>query len=319
MSQRARRFELLSGTAKNLRACPSCNKKRFRPYFDRVEEKVLEEFGVCNRSDSCGFSRFPFELIEGGGEKRPGGRFLPPPSVQKPKRVQREFFDFVHFFRLEGRTALEDFFEKRFGTEALLQVLRRFPTGAAEYRGETYSIHWHIDTDSNIHTGKMMQYELKRNELDKLILKRRGRQNWVHAITEPAFEPEEWTQTLFGALQLKERPQAPVAVCEGYRTAMTASLYFPEYVWTAVDSCSTLTAYDNECTVLSPLRKRQVILFPDLGKGAKEWERKAERLRELNFDVTIDTTLESLATEEEREKGLDLEDFLLRFNPEDFS
>ena len=321
MTQKAMRFELLSGTAKNLKTCPSCGKKRLRPYFDRICQVTLEDFGVCNRSDSCGFSRFPFELIEEdkkSGETF-GGRALPPPSIQKKRREQKEFIDFVHFFRLEGRTPLEDFFEKRFGRESLLEVLRRFPTGAGEFNGQTYSIHWHIDEDSNIHTGKMMQYELKENEFGKLVLKRRGRQNWIHAIAEPSFAPDEWTQTLFGLMQLKERPEAPVAVCEGYRTAMTASLYFPKYVWTAVDSCSTLTSYDNECTILSPLLKRQVVLFPDLGQALKDWTRKADRLKEVGFDVTIDSTLEELATAKEREEGLDLEDFLLRFEPEDFS
>ena len=317
----SRRFSLLNGDSKNLRVCPKCEKKRFRPYFDEKEERVLEEFGVCNRVDSCGFSRFPFELIEEDKKGQSfGGKRLPAPSIQKPKKIRRqtEFIDFVHFYRLEGRTPLEDFFQQRFGKDALLEVLRRFPTGAAVYKNRTYSVHWHIDEDGNIHTGKMMQYDLRRNEVGKLCLKRTGFLNWVHAVLEPPLKSGEWTQTLFGLLQLKERPEAPVAVCEGYRVAMTASLYFPKYVWTAVDSCAMLTAYDKSCSVLEPLKGRQIILFPDLGRGAEDWRKGAKVLRSQGFDVSIDSTLEEIATKEEREKGLDLEDFLLRFEPEDF-
>ena len=61
--ERTRRFQLLSGTAKNSLPCPQCGKKRFRPYLDTRTGEVLEEFGVCNRQDSCGFSSFPHEVV----------------------------------------------------------------------------------------------------------------------------------------------------------------------------------------------------------------------------------------------------------------
>lgn len=313
-TSRPRRFTPLPGTSKNLRHCPKCGKKRFRPYFDELTQEVLDSYGICNREDACGHSEFPWELL-GKSEETFGGKRLPAPV--KKKREQTEFIDWIHFFRLEGRTPLNDFLEARFGKEEALRVIGRFPTGACVDGGEVFNVHWHIDEESRIHTGKLMQYRLEENEFGKTVLKRHGRMNWVHSFCEPKLE--EYTQTLFGLGQLKERPSAPVAVCEGYRTAMTASVYFPSYVWLAVDSCSMLTAYEGTCSLFEPLRRRQVILFPDLGEGLKRWTRGAEVLKSKGFDVTLNSLLDELATDEERKQGLDLEDFLLRFEPDELS
>jgi hypothetical protein len=328
-AQAARRFRLLSGTRENLKACPQCQKKRFRPYLDELTGEVLEAYGVCNRADSCGFSEFPHELLKDAKGERGelyGGKPLPSPLVRrvtaKNKREQREYLPASLVSELDGRSPLTDFFQERFGREALLEVLRRFPTGTAVKGGKVFSVHWHLDERGRVHTGKMMRYEKRENEVGRAVLKRlkgKGDTNWIHALLDPPFSPENWTQTLFGVTQLKERPFDPVAVCEGYRTAMTASLYFPAYVWTAVDSKDTLTAYEGSCSVLAPLKGREVVLFPDLGKGLEDWKRKEEALKSSGFLVTTDTRLEELATPEEREEGLDLEDFLLRFNPDELS
>ena len=80
-----------------------------------------------------------------------------------------------------------------------------------------------------------------------------------------------------------------------------------------------LTAYEGTCSLFEPLRRRQVILFPDLGEGLKRWTRGAEVLKSKGFDVTLNSLLDELATDEERKQGLDLEDFLLRFEPDELS
>ena len=326
--ERTRRFQLLSGTAKNSLPCPQCGKKRFRPYLDTRTGELLENFGVCNRQDSCGFSSFPHEVLERDRKEKGetfGGKPLPAPSlprqVAKSKRKQREYLPYSLVSEFEGRSPLTDFFEKRFGRDKLLEVLYRFPTGTALLGEKRFSVHWHLDEEGRVHTGKMMRYEERENELGKPVLKRlkgKGDTTWVHSFLDTPPDPEDWTQTLFGVTQLKERPLAPVAVCEGYRTAMTASLYFPAYVWTAVDSKDVLTAYEGTCSVLAPLKGRQVVLFPDLGKGLETWKEKLETLHKFGFLASIDSRLDELATEEERKEGVDLEDFLLRFDPEDF-
>ena len=66
-----------------------------------------------------------------------------------------------------------------------------------------------------------------------------------------------------------------------------------------------------------PLQGRRVILFPDL-KGFGKWSEKAEELRrKLRLDISVSDFLENNAnaTDEQIEKGLDLEDFLVVRDP----
>ena len=53
-----------------------------------------------------------------------------------------------------------------------------------------------------------------------------------------------------------------------------------------------------------------VILMPDLG-ATKKWTKKSAILTSICKSVTISTVLEQMATDEQREAGLDISDFLL--------
>ena len=58
------------------------------------------------------------------------------------------------------------------------------------------------------------------------------------------------------------------------------------------------------------LHGRDVILIPDLG-ATKKWTKKSAILTSICKSVTISTVLEQMATDEQREAGLDISDFLL--------
>jgi hypothetical protein len=58
------------------------------------------------------------------------------------------------------------------------------------------------------------------------------------------------------------------------------------------------------------LRNRDVILMPDLG-ASNEWHNKAELLKPICKSSCVSDVLEKCATEEQRNAGLDIADFLL--------
>jgi hypothetical protein len=64
------------------------------------------------------------------------------------------------------------------------------------------------------------------------------------------------------------------------------------------------------------LAGRKVTLFPDLN-GYEKWSRKAKDFSHIR-KLIVSNILESIATEEERQQGLDLADYLIRFNHLDF-
>ena len=315
-----RRFQLLNGSKENP-PCPKCGKNRFRPYLDTSTGEVLERFGVCNRVDSCGFSSFPSHLLgQAPGNPVP---FIPP----KPKkREQKTFFPVRFFNALDGRSPLHSWIAERFGEEELERVVLRFGLGAVRMEGEEgfpWTLHWHIDERGRIHTAKMMKYRRVPVPGGLPVMKREKQGHsidWLHGFFEPqegrilgtGDGEEPWTQTLYGLQQLSTRKTAPVAIVEGYRTAIVCSIYLPSWVWIGADSISSLTAYGNDCPLLQPLKGREVFLFPDLGDGEKRWKEALPKIHQAGILASLDLRFSAIAKRAKMEGG-DLEDLLLRF------
>lgn len=118
---------------------------------------------------------------------------------------------------------------------------------------------------------------------------------------------------LFGLHQLAITPaDQPVAVVEAPKTAVLCTPYFPAFVWMAVGALSYLNAER-----MAPLRNRRVVLFPDLSTGGSafaRWSRTADELRQQGFSITVSDYLEqSAATDQHRQDGFDLADYLTRY------
>lgn len=110
--------------------------------------------------------------------------------------------------------------------------------------------------------------------------------------------------------------RAKVGVVESEKTAVIASIYFPEMAWVSVGSESLLTAYDGSCSILKPLRGREVVLFPDLG-AEDSWAAKMMTLRKHGIDCSI-SSLRAIASEDDFASGYDLADYLLRWSVDEF-
>jgi len=79
-----------------------------------------------------------------------------------------------------------------------------------------------------------------------------------------------------------------------------------------VGNLEGLTA--QKCEVL---KGRTVVLYPDLNKGFEIWSAKAKDLSHIT-KFNVSELLEKTASETERNNGLDLADYLTRFNYKDF-
>lgn len=102
----------------------------------------------------------------------------------------------------------------------------------------------------------------------------------------------------------------PVAIVESEKTAVIASVYYPDYIWLATGG-KTGCKWTNT-TVCKVLAGRKVILFPDLG-CYEAWKAKGELLEAVaGCKVAVSSLLEGIASAEDKAKGLDLADFLLR-------
>lgn len=162
-----------------------------------------------------------------------------------------------------------------------------------------WCIFWQVDTAGRVRSGKYIKY-LENGHRDK-----DSKTSWRHNATIeyiPVYPNFNLQQCLFGEHMVKLYPRRPVAIVESEKTALIASLFIEKYTWLSCCMKGGLNA-----TKMASVANRSVTLFPDLGAYG-EWKEKAIELGGLS----VSDHIERIATDEDRAKGLDLADFLLR-------
>lgn len=275
--------------------CGKSNKDgKFVPYVGH------ENKGYCH---SCGETFLP-ELPKVEQWNTPQRKaYQPRPVTPQPKPVS---FIPVDVFKasLNGKAFEKNNFVKflidLFGAEVTSQLVSRyFIATSKHWDGST--IFWQIDTQGKVRTGKIMLYS---PTTGKRVKEPFNHINWVHNV--PKISDFQLKQCFFGEHLLKDKTK-PVAIVESEKTAVIASVYLPQFIWLAAGSKDGLNV--DKCSIL---KGRTVILFPDLN-GFDKWNSKSKELSHIAI-FTVSDLLERKATEGERKQGLDLADYLLRFD-----
>ncbi len=237
------------------------------------------------------------------------------------------------------------FLANHFGNEITIQLILRYNIGTSKHwYGAT--VFWQVDTAGRIRTGKIMKYDAVTG---KRIKKPYPFITWAHTVLK--LPDYELRQCLFGEhllttdSQMETRQseiknchteprteidnchgeprrtmtaevcatsQRVVAIVESEKTAIIASVYLPQFTWMACGSLTNLSP--EKCEVL---RGYNVVLFPDLN-GYDKWCIKAKELSAITA-ITVSDLLERKASDNERLNGLDLADYLLRFDVSDLT
>ena len=213
--------------------------------------------------------------------------------------------DFVQFLR--------DLFENINGlNQSIDEVCERYKIGSTK-GGDV--IFWQIDIDGKVRTGKIMQYN---PATGKRVHNASGAIDWVHnKLKRAGTVPQDFNlrQCYFGEHLLSSQPDSTIAIVESEKTAIIASVLMPQYIWIAAGNINGLTLDKS-----SALKGRSVILFPDLSKELPtrptafvQWSRRAAEIRRVyDCKVVVSDILERIATDEEKESGLDIADYLIR-------
>ena len=292
--------------------CPICQQrdKTFSLYIDtETGDHIHPTVGRCNRESNCGHHYTPKQYFQDNIISFD----TPYTKVNKPRPVspQQKPVSFIPVevfkasLKAHETNNFVQFLIYLFGVEVVSQLVSRyFIATSKHWNGAT--VFWQIDTQGKIRTGKIMLYSpttgrrVKNLELPVY---------WAHkAIKLHEFELR---QCLFGEHLLIDKTK-PVAIVESEKTAVIASVYLPQFIWVAVGSLTNLNS--EKCNIL---KGRTITLFPDLN-GFEKWSIKAKELSHLaNF--TVSNLLERKASESEKRKGLDLADYLLRFDYKEFN
>jgi hypothetical protein len=291
--------------------CPQCQHrlKTFTRYIDtETGNHLADHVGLCDREEKCGYHYTPRQYFAESTyhvNTRPvrSLRTAPAKSVFSTlnfglvKETMREK-NYIH-------NNFVAYLATHFGWAIAVQAAEKYNIGTAR-RWLGACVFWQMDTQRRIRTGKVMLYN---RVTGKRVKQPFNHIAWAHGIIgTPDFKLQ---QCLFGEMLLYANPEATVFITESEKTAVIASLKFPQYVWLAAGSRNGLDA--DKCQVLAG---RKVYLVPDVGCFA-EWLEKA---RELNLRIPTATffvhdELEREATDEERKQGIDWVDRWLNKQP----
>jgi hypothetical protein len=290
--------------------CPKCTHRTFVLYLDNTTGEPLHStVGKCDRADNCAYHYTPKQYFQDNhisfdtaGNSVPYQKPIPKPQPV-PSYINMDVFK----KSLQGYedNRLIQYLCRTIGDEATRQAIARYFIGTSKH-WDSSTVFWQIDGCGKIRAGKIMQYD---SHTGKRIKEPVNKITWVHTVLKlPDFH---LYQCLFGEHLLKGNNK-PVCIVESEKTAIIASVYLPDMIWLACGGCGNLSL-----KLCESLKGRTVVLYPDCGKY-NEWTDKAKALSTI-CTVSISSLLETGATEQERQSGFDLADYLIRYNPTDFA
>jgi hypothetical protein len=332
------RYIFEKGSKKN--HCPECSKKRFVRYIDTETDAFLpHHYGRCDRESKCGYFLNPYKdgYAKAIWEQEQGNKTEWKPKRPKPKmkqlnKLKRSFIpvEVLNLTRVgyEQNVFIQNLLTRvafPFEVQDIEKVVSLYHLGTVQngYRsgGNTFPF---IDAKGNVRAVQVKQFDEQNHTtgtdfLHSIIEKHHTRNNkplpeWLEAYNKN----ETKVSCLFGEHLLRKYPHNPIALVEAPKTAIYGTLYFgtPEQpenlLWLAVYNLSSLNL--NKCKALEG---RNVYLFPDLSKDGKAfdlWSNKANEIQKhlqgTHFQVS--DLLEQLATEQDKEQGKDLADYLIK-------
>jgi len=279
--------------------CPECGKKSFVCYLDSNRQIINEKVGKCDRADNCAYHYTPKEYFRDNGN----GCII---TTKKPT-IKHEssptFFDkdiFKKTRRAYEKNNLILFLKRKFKPDLIVKAILNYHIGTSKHFDGGSTVFWQIDRYGNIRGGKIMKYN---PDNGKRVKKPFNHITWVHSVMN--LKDYNLQQCMFGEHLLRKNQDRTVAVVESEKTAIIASMVYPDVVFVSVGGCQNFSV-----DLLKPLKERNVIIFPDNGKY-DEWSEKVKSISHLFKHYSVSHIMEQQA----EELGEDIGDLILR-NPD---
>lgn len=300
------RYSLENGSRKF--PCPKCDQLRFVRYVDNTTGEYFgERFGRCDREQNCGYHVRP-------ATENNGGRYITKKSFTASQAPQASTFDILplelmekshahgrnnHFVQFLFSEQLTPYKAIHFEPEAVQRVIELYKIGSArEWTRAT--VFFQIDRAGRVRAGKIILFDPMKGKRIK------GFVQWVHTAKGANIQGFQLHQCFFGEHLLKDSSK-PVAIVESEKTAVICTIVKPDFIWLATGGKMNFQSKFCRC-----LHKKSVLVYPDLG-AFEDWKKRVQRINaEMNLSMKVSDVLERIATESEREQGLDIADFILK-------
>lgn len=292
--------------------CPECTQKTFVRYVDsETGEYMPDEVGRCDRESKCAYHYTPKQYFTDKGEGYT-------PTIKKEIILQPEIIDFhpldyvTQSMRYYQQTNFASWLYGLFGSYAADKALVKYFVGRSKRYDGKAAIFWQIDINENVRAGKIIPYNPTTGKRIKAI---KDIVDWVHCYTK---KQHYLKQCFFGEFLLAEHPEKPVYIFESEKSAVVASIFFPDAVCLATGGShgTQLKSWSS----FKVLKDRNIILFPDHGlyniKSGQtcfeKWTELANDVQErLQCKIKVSRVLEDNIPATER-NGQDLADMLIK-------
>jgi hypothetical protein len=327
-----KQYKYIFDTKSKKHNCPACDKKRFVRYVDIETNNYLPiSYGRCDRESKCGYYLNPYSdgYFKDNTAIQSNNNYN---SVSKPQIVDNAAYIPVEVLKQTYSGYDQNSFIQNllhnvafpFEVEDIEKIISLYHLGTIKkgYRKNAITFPF-IDKYKNIRAIQVKQFNKENHTtgtdfLHSIIQKHHQRNNkplpkWLEVYNNN----DTKVSCLFGEHLLSKYKNSPIALVEAPKSAIYGSLYFgtPEQpnnlVWLAVYNLSSLNL--KKCKALIG---RTVYLFPDLsvnGRAFNLWNNKAKEIQKQLPATYFETStlLEDHATDEDKEQGKDIADYLI--------
>lgn len=306
------RYSLDKTTPTRLYKCPSCGKQTLKRYWDNENGNYMpDDVGRCNREVNCAYHLTPKAFLE-----KIGSNYAPiaigrhsKEVILLPTYIPKSYLD--RTMNRDEPNNLIRYLRRLFKEDLTQYLVNRFKLGTSTYwKGST--MFWQIDERMNIHAGKIMLYDSDTGRRCKHPF---NHIQWAHSVAK--WKDFRLDQCFFGLHQINTHEAKSICIVESEKTAVLMTALIPNVIWLASGGMNL--SIEN----FRPLKQFKLILFPDVGvedRNGKtpyqKWQDKASLLESLGYTISVSSVLENKATIQQREKGYDLADYLMKTDTE---
>lgn len=219
-------------------------------------------------------------------------------TILQPDPIKPSFHDLELLKKMYCESPVNDnlteFLKTVFNPDEVTKAILNYYLTGTNYFWQNATVFWQIDNKEQIHGAKLMLYD---KHTGKRIKEPYNHINWLHkAVKEPDFI---LNQCLFGLHLINEDYLKIIAIVESEKTAIIMSIFLPEYIWLATGSKGNF-----KFDLLEPIKKRNIIAFPDKGEF-KNWYNRANELNNKGFKIAVSQLIEQTNFN----NGFDLADY----------
>lgn len=293
--------------------CPGCNdKSSFVLYYDTEKNMPIHKtVGKCNHESGCGYHYTPKQYFNDNSIQnnfKPDHYIKPVEPIRPMGTLNFDLIEKSASYQSNFVRFLFDIFDHNSTINpTIVRLCQSYAIGATKAKEVIF---WQIDINGIVRTGKIMQYS---PEIGK-----RQNVDWIHSrMIKANLLPADYNlkQCFFGEHLLKLNTTGTIAIVEAEKTAIIASGLMPDFIWIAAGQLQGLNIDKCKC-----LAGRNVVLFPDLSEKKENrmtafevWSAKAaEIIKTYQCKVIVSDLLERNATDNDRQNGFDIADYLIK-------